>query len=63
MIHQTVKPQQGFMSAADETSPFVVEFFMVRGTDFVCMAYFDKDGKWRNAYSNIELRRVVCVLD
>ena len=62
MIHQTIMPQPP-VSAGDETSPFVVEFYMVRGTDFVCMAYYDKDGKWRNAFSHHELRRVVSVLE
>ena len=30
----------------DETSPFLVEFFMVEGIGFQCMAYRDFEGKW-----------------
>jgi hypothetical protein len=36
-------------------SPFVLEFFMVEGVGFRCMAYCDKVGKWRNAFTNEEL--------
>jgi len=46
----------------DDRSPFLVEFVMVQGVGFVCMAYRDEDGKWRNAYSNDELPQPVRVL-
>jgi hypothetical protein len=35
--------------------PFLVEFFMVEGVGFRCMAYCDPDGKWRNAINDGEL--------
>jgi hypothetical protein len=35
--------------------PFVVEFFMVEGASFRCMAYRDQNGKWRNAFNHGEL--------
>jgi hypothetical protein len=38
-----------------ETSPFIVEFFMVQCLCFRGMAYCDEEGRWRNAYSNSQL--------
>jgi hypothetical protein len=63
MTYQTVKPQKVSVDAAEEASPFVVEFFMVRGIDFVCMAYFDENCKWRNAFSHAELYGVTHILE
>jgi hypothetical protein len=42
--------------------PFVVEFVMVEGINFVCMAYLDKNDVWRNAYNNVELLEPIRVL-
>jgi hypothetical protein len=42
----------------DAESPFLVEFFMVEGRGFKCMAYRNQDGKWRAAFSNEELPAV-----
>ncbi|HYA79261.1 MAG TPA: hypothetical protein VED19_01980, partial [Candidatus Nitrosopolaris sp.] len=46
----------------DSRSPFIIEFVMVQGVGFVCMAYRDEKGKWRNAGSNDELPQPVRVL-
>jgi hypothetical protein len=47
----------------DEGSPFLVEFFMVQGAGFQCMAYKDYDGKWHHAFNNKELPGLVHVLE
>jgi hypothetical protein len=47
----------------DGVSPFVVEFFMVQGIGFQCMAYCSYDGKWRTAFDNIELHGAIHVLE
>jgi hypothetical protein len=38
-----------------DASPFIVEFFMVRGPGYLCMAYCGPDAKWREAFNNEEL--------
>lgn len=43
-------------------SPFIIEFVMVEGINFKCMAYLDKNDIWRNAYNNAELMEPVRVL-
>lgn len=43
--------------------PFVVEFFMVEGIGFQCMAYCDKYGRWRNARSHAELFGEIRILE
>jgi hypothetical protein len=43
---------------ANDISPFLVEFFMVQGAGFRCMAYQDDAGRWRRAFDNAELGRV-----
>jgi hypothetical protein len=47
----------------DGTSPFLVEFFMVQGVGFQCMAYRDFQGKWHHAFNNKELPGRVDVLE
>jgi hypothetical protein len=47
---------------ARESSPFLVEFFMVQGIGFKCMAYRDFDGRWRGAFNNKILPGMVRVL-
>jgi hypothetical protein len=44
-------------------SPFVLEFFMVQGAGFQCMAYRNGDGKWHEAFNNQELPGVVHLLE
>jgi hypothetical protein len=46
----------------DSGSPFLVEFFMVQGIGFQCMAYRNSDGKWRGAFDNRELPGAIRVL-
>ncbi|HEY1789248.1 MAG TPA: hypothetical protein VGJ73_13905 [Verrucomicrobiae bacterium] len=48
---------------ADSGSPFLIEFFMVQGVGFQCMAYRNSDGKWRSAFDNRELPGAIRVLD
>lgn len=47
----------------DAASPFLIEFFMVQGVGFQCMAYRNSDGKWRGAFDNRELPGAIRVLD
>jgi hypothetical protein len=60
----TGKPNQLKSEAAqeDSMSPFVLEFFMVQGTGFRCMAYRNGEGRWRGAFDNEELPGEVRVL-
>ena len=54
------------VSAAEkpaEMSPFVVEYFMVRGRHFLGMAYRDGQGKWRNASNDEEVTGDISFLD
>jgi hypothetical protein len=44
-------------------SPFTLEFFMVQGSGFICMAYLKDDGKWRGAFDNRELPGAIRVLE
>lgn len=47
----------------NESSPFLVEFFMVQGVGFKCMAYRNSEGKWRTAFDDIELPGTIRVLE
>jgi hypothetical protein len=47
----------------DGVSPFIIEFFMVQGAGFRCMAYRNHDGKWRGAFDNEELPGAIRVLE
>ncbi|HEX9047937.1 MAG TPA: hypothetical protein VF988_13015 [Verrucomicrobiae bacterium] len=58
MTSQTMVPMKQPGAAADKApdpSPFLIEFFMVRGLGFYCMAYRDTAGKWRQAFNHREL--------
>ena len=46
-----------------ETSPFLVEFFMVRGPGFLCTAYCGADDKWHDAFNHEELFGDIQILD
>lgn len=66
MTNQTMVSQPESVTVAEtfaDKSPFVVEFFMVQGIGFRCMAYCDQDGKWRNALSHEELWGDICLLE
>jgi hypothetical protein len=43
--------------------PSLVEFVMVQGVGFRCIAYRDAEGRWRNAFTNEELFGEIRVLD
>lgn len=45
-----------------EVAPILMEHFMVQGVGFCCLAYFDEDGKWRDALTDEELPEVLHVL-
>jgi hypothetical protein len=47
----------------DEVSPFLVEFFMVQGVGFKCMAYMGFDGHWHGAFDNRVLPGNIRVLE
>ena len=46
----------------DGESPFLVEFFMVQGSGFKCMAYCDGNGMWHEAFGHIILPGKIRVL-
>lgn len=50
-------------SDLNEPSPFLVEFFMVQGIGFKCMAYRNSEGKWRTAFDDIELPGTIRVVE
>jgi hypothetical protein len=51
----TWKSQPARAAIEQDMSPFLVEFFMVQGMGFRCMAYRDDEGRWRRAFDNAEL--------
>jgi len=66
MNNQTIILPSETSSAAEErseSSPFTVEFFMVQGLGFRCMAYCGEDGKWRSAFGNNRLFGPVFILE
>lgn len=52
-----------FERQEEGASPFLLEFFMVQGSGFICMAYCNHDGKWRGAFDNMELPGAIRVLE
>jgi hypothetical protein len=44
-------------------SPFILEFFMVQGIGFRCMAYRNGDGKWHEAFNDRELPGAIRLLE
>jgi hypothetical protein len=64
MTSQTVPQcESSAAESSSETSPFVLEFYMVQGVGFRCMAYCDRNGKWRSAFNNDELYGDIHVLE
>jgi hypothetical protein len=59
---EAVSSCDGAPGACEGVSPFVLEFFMVQGSGFRCMAYRNDDGKWRGAFDNEELPGAIRVL-
>jgi hypothetical protein len=56
----TERPRPGYET---EDSPFIIEFFLVQGIGFKCMAYLDPEGRWRRAFDNQELCGFIRVLE
>lgn len=56
------EPVAGSQQSA-EAAPFLIEFFVVQGTGFRCVAYCDADGRWRNAFTNEELFGEIRILE
>jgi hypothetical protein len=57
-------PATGLMEqSSEDASPFLVEFFMVQGMGFRCMAYRGGDGSWRRAFYNEELAGCIRILE
>jgi len=63
MSKQTLPPEPETATKTAESSPFLIEFFMVQGCGFRCMAYRDEDGRWRAAFNNEELYGDVRILE
>ena len=58
----STRHRYGPAGECDGVSPFILEFFMVQGSGFRCMAYRNDDGKWRGAFDNEELPGAIRVL-
>ena len=66
MTHHTLSKQCEPESAASKTgelSPFVLEFFLVQGAGFRCMAYRDEEGTWRGAFNHEALAGEIYILE
>lgn len=63
VISRPIAGNNSKAAVADAGSPFLIEFFMVQGAGFQCMAYRNADGKWRSAFDHRELPGTVRVLD
>lgn len=59
---QKMAPEPAFVPPSGP-SPFLVEFFMVRGIGFQCMAYRGSDGRWFSAFNGQELPGTIRVLE
>lgn len=56
------EPPFGVEKPADK-APFLIEFFMVQGTGFRCMAYCDEDANWHDAFTNEVLSGDIQILE
>ena len=59
----STRHRHGPTGQCDGASPFILEFFMVQGSGFRCMAYRNNDGKWRGAFDNEVLPGAIRVLE
>lgn len=59
----STRQKAGPIGEYNGVSPFIIEFFMVQGTGFRCMAYRNDDGTWRGAFDNEELPGAIRVLE
>jgi hypothetical protein len=62
MLVREIAPEAVPSGESDGICPFVLEFFMVQGNGFRCMAYRNTDGKWRGAFDDEVLPGAVRVL-
>lgn len=62
LVREAVRDEGAPSGECDGLCPFVLEFFMVQGNGFRCMAYRNSDGKWRGAFDGEELPGAVRVL-
>jgi hypothetical protein len=63
--HEPLSPSSWRLDAEDDrgVSPFILEFFMVQGIGFRCMAYRNGDGKWHEAFNDRELPGAIRLLE
>jgi hypothetical protein len=62
IVPESLSTSEAGPGGCDAVSPFVLEFFMVQGSGFRCMAYRNQDGKWRGAFDDEELPGAIRVL-
>lgn len=62
IVPEAMTASQAGPGGCDGASPFVLEFFMVQGSGFRCMAYRNDDGRWRGAFDDEELPGAIRVL-
>ncbi len=62
LVRETLPEEASPSGEYDGLCPFDLEFFMVQGNGFRCMAYRNMDGKWRGAFDGEELPGAVRVL-
>src|SRR5580692_263368 len=62
---ETLPPssRRSFTEDENGVSPFTLEFFMVQGIGFRCMAYRNGNGKWHEAYNDRELPGAIRLLE
>jgi hypothetical protein len=62
IVPESLTTSEAGPGGRDGVSPFVLEFFMVQGSGFRCMAYRDHDGKWHSAFDHEVLPGAIRVL-
>lgn len=62
LVRETAPEEAAASGEPDGICPFVLEFFMVQGNGYRCMAYRNADGKWRGAFDDEVLPGAVRVL-
>ncbi len=67
MTHLPMKGQVTLGPAGEAPAgpppPFIIDFRLVQGIGFKCMAYRDQDGIWREAAGNDELPEPLQILE
>ena len=54
--------EPAFTAGPSEPSSTLLEFFLVQGMGFRCVAYRDRHGQWRDALNNQELLGEISVV-